>query len=119
MSVSCPNITKLVDGLERDGLVRRGKLDGDRRVVLAELTPEGHALLERIVPELYAGAEAIMACLSSQECDEMIRLMLALRGGIQRSHHCRRADYTSGVRGAAPCRTDTASIDEQSGNSER
>jgi DNA-binding MarR family transcriptional regulator len=45
--VSPPNITKLVDALESDNLVRRNRSTGDRRVVLVEATPAGRRLLER------------------------------------------------------------------------
>jgi DNA-binding MarR family transcriptional regulator len=37
------NITKLVDRLEEDGLVRRRDDPADRRGVLAEITPEGRS----------------------------------------------------------------------------
>ena len=36
-----PDVTRLLDRMERDGLVRRQRSEQDRRVVLAVLTPEG------------------------------------------------------------------------------
>ncbi|MGW5687312.1 MarR family winged helix-turn-helix transcriptional regulator [Nonomuraea sp. NPDC003754] len=44
--VSSRNVTGLVDTLERDGLVRRVPDPGDRRAVLAEITPAGRAWVE-------------------------------------------------------------------------
>ncbi|MEV8634235.1 MarR family transcriptional regulator [Streptosporangium sp. NPDC051023] len=44
--VSSRNVTGLVDTLERDGLVRRVPDPKDRRSVLAEITPAGHAWIE-------------------------------------------------------------------------
>ncbi|MEZ0075557.1 MarR family winged helix-turn-helix transcriptional regulator [Planotetraspora sp. GP83] len=44
--VSSRNVTGLVDTLERDGLVRRVPAPGDRRSVLAEITPAGRAWIE-------------------------------------------------------------------------
>src|SRR3990172_7637601 len=41
MGVSRTNITNLIDGLERDGLVTRVTSASDRRVSYAQLTPEG------------------------------------------------------------------------------
>lgn len=41
LGVSRPNVTKLVDGLERAGLVTRTPHPTDRRRVQARLTPEG------------------------------------------------------------------------------
>ncbi len=54
--VSAPTMTRLVSGLERDGLVRRQVSTKDRRVVVAHATPEGVRRLrqarERRVEEL-------------------------------------------------------------------
>lgn len=43
-----PSCTGLVDRLEAIGLVRRARKEGDRRVVLVELTEEGTALSRRM-----------------------------------------------------------------------
>ncbi|MFN2462893.1 MAG: MarR family winged helix-turn-helix transcriptional regulator [Candidatus Dormibacteria bacterium] len=45
LSVTAPTITRLVDGLERRGLVVRGSLASDRRQVRLELTDAGRAVL--------------------------------------------------------------------------
>jgi DNA-binding MarR family transcriptional regulator len=44
--VSSRNVTGLVDTLEREGLTRRVPDPGDRRSVLAEITPAGRAWIE-------------------------------------------------------------------------
>jgi DNA-binding MarR family transcriptional regulator len=44
--ISGPAITKLVDGLANDGLVRRVRSSTDRRVVLVEATRAGKKRLE-------------------------------------------------------------------------
>ncbi len=49
--VSAANITKLIDGLERQGLTRRVPSPQDRRVNLITITPEGSRLLDRVWPE--------------------------------------------------------------------
>jgi MarR family transcriptional repressor of emrRAB len=85
MSVTCANITKLVDGLERDGLVRRTNLPGDRRVVPAELTAEGEALLKQIIPEHYAGVKRLWAEMEESECLQLTHLLLKLRRSAQRA----------------------------------
>lgn len=46
-SVTRPTLTAVLDGLEARGLIRRGDVEGDRRGVLLEVTPEGRAGLER------------------------------------------------------------------------
>jgi DNA-binding MarR family transcriptional regulator len=45
--ISGPAITKLVDGLAKDGLARRVRSSTDRRVVLVEATAAGRKRLER------------------------------------------------------------------------
>ncbi|GAC1335142.1 MAG: MarR family transcriptional regulator [Candidatus Dormibacteria bacterium] len=45
LSVTAPTITRLVDGLERKGLVLRVSLASDRRQVRLELTDAGRAVL--------------------------------------------------------------------------
>jgi DNA-binding MarR family transcriptional regulator len=45
--VSPSTLTRRVDGLVRDGLVERRRLEGDSRVLLASLTHAGRGLLRR------------------------------------------------------------------------
>lgn len=45
--VAAPTMTRLVDGLERDGLVGRGPDPDDRRGVLVRATPKGSRALYR------------------------------------------------------------------------
>jgi DNA-binding MarR family transcriptional regulator len=45
--VAAPTMTRLVDGLERDGLVGRGPDPDDRRGVLVRATPKGSRVLQR------------------------------------------------------------------------
>ena len=46
-AVSRPTLTALVDGLERQGLLRREPVTGDRRGIRVELTRKGEAALSR------------------------------------------------------------------------
>ncbi len=71
------NITYVMDRLERDGMVSRVRCDQDRRVVRAELTCAGRALIDRIFP---AHAEMIGDAVGVLSDDEM-RL---LRGHLKR-----------------------------------
>ena len=43
-----PDVTRLVDGLARRGLVRRTRARVDRRLSLAQITPKGIALMDRV-----------------------------------------------------------------------
>jgi DNA-binding MarR family transcriptional regulator len=54
LNVSRTNITNLIDGLERDGLVERIPNPSDRRVSYAQLTPQGHDLCVKLMPVMAA-----------------------------------------------------------------
>jgi len=43
-----PDITRLLDRLEKRGLITRWRVTADRRVVMARITPEGLRLLARL-----------------------------------------------------------------------
>ena len=53
------NVTGLTDRLERRRLVLRKEVPGDRRAYRVVLTARGAGLLERILPEYYARADAL------------------------------------------------------------
>jgi len=50
MKVQDSSAARLIDRLERDGLVKRDKLPTDRRVFVLSLTKEGQALFEKVLP---------------------------------------------------------------------
>jgi DNA-binding MarR family transcriptional regulator len=52
LNVSRTNITNLIDGLERDGLVDRVPNPSDRRVSYAQLTDSGRALCIKLMPKM-------------------------------------------------------------------
>jgi DNA-binding MarR family transcriptional regulator len=49
-----PDVTRLLDRLERQGLVERGWAAENRRLSIARVTPAGLELLARVDPELAA-----------------------------------------------------------------
>ena len=51
-AVSRPAITDLVDYLERDGLLRRVPVNGDRRGISLQLTDDGEGALRRVEDSL-------------------------------------------------------------------
>lgn len=75
-----PDITRLLDRLEKAGLVERFRSTADRRVVLTRLTREGSSLVERIHPELLAAHEQQLAHLDQQELEQLNALLLRLAG---------------------------------------
>ena len=52
MSVSRTNVTNLIDGLERDGLVERIPNPSDRRVSYAHLTQSGRQIVLEVLPHV-------------------------------------------------------------------
>lgn len=74
LQVHPASVTNSIGRLERDGLVRRLAADGDRRLVLAEITPEGRRAVRRAAAAL---AEAEFG-LSGLAGDELGRIADAL-----------------------------------------
>ena len=70
-----PDITRLVDRLQRQGLVRRERGEKDRRVVLTKITSAGLARLKEIDPVVGNTVSALMSHLSSAELKTMIALL--------------------------------------------
>lgn len=85
MSVTCANITKLIDSLEQEGLVERKSLQGDRRVVLAALTAKGAALVQKIMPVQKERLYRSWAGLDAEECRQLTHLLVKLRRSLQLS----------------------------------
>lgn len=78
MQVTSANVTFLVDGLEKEGLVRRVPSTTDRRTVYVELTDAGLAFAERIVPSLARYMARMLEGFSDEEkhtfCDMLDRV---------------------------------------------
>ena len=80
------SMTVLVHGLEKEGLVRRTRHPGDRRVTLVSLTPAGRALASQQLLPAGKQAAALFGELSEHDRTELLRLLrevarhLELRG---------------------------------------
>lgn len=71
--VAAPTMTRLVDGLERDGFVRRRRDPADARGVLVEATPAGKRILTRGRAQRVQTLAASLAALSPEELGEIGR----------------------------------------------
>lgn len=78
-----PDVTRLVDRLIKQGLVRRDRDTEDRRVVLVEITPAGLALLQRLDGPVDRYVHAAMAGLTPAQLHELDALLNEVRAGIQ------------------------------------
>ncbi len=69
------NITMVVDNLEKRKLVERVRDERDRRKFSIRLTPEGYAVIDRILPVHADIAEQVFSGLSSEEQEDLGRLL--------------------------------------------
>ena len=73
--LSQSGVTRLVDRLERDGLVARERCDDDRRGLFARLTPAGVARLAKARPTHLAGVRRLyLQKFSDEELAELAEL---------------------------------------------
>jgi DNA-binding MarR family transcriptional regulator len=74
-----PDITRLVDGLEGEGLVARKRCTEDRRVVYVGLTSKGLKLVDELDAPLAEVNRNLLCHLSDGELDELNRLLVKAR----------------------------------------
>ena len=79
MNVSPTNITKLVDSLVADGLVRRVGHEQDKRRTWAELTPKGEELLLACIPQVGEHIRRLWGCLEDSEKTVLVHLLTKMR----------------------------------------
>ena len=74
-----PGITRHVNNLESQGLIKREQWAGDRRQVLCQITPAGLRLLERLDPAMDALDDNFGNRLSSEQLDAFVESLDLLR----------------------------------------
>ncbi len=79
MITRVPDITRLVDGLETEGLVVRKRCTDDRRVVYVGITSKGLALLDQLDKPLQELHRGLLTHLSSKELLEVNQLLVKMR----------------------------------------
>jgi DNA-binding MarR family transcriptional regulator len=70
-----PDVTRLIDRLERDGLVTRHRGDEDRRVVYVAITAKAQSLLKKIGKPLHEYHKNHLGRLSKTDLKTMTRLL--------------------------------------------
>jgi DNA-binding MarR family transcriptional regulator len=68
-------VTEAIDGLERDGYLRRETVENDRRARTLVLTESGRAVAKQIAPLRDIWLERIFGVLADDERDELSRLL--------------------------------------------
>jgi DNA-binding MarR family transcriptional regulator len=79
LTVDPPNLTPVVDDLERAGLVERRPHPTDRRVKLVVATPAGTALAHT-ADEILARPPARLSALPTEDLESLVRILAQLRG---------------------------------------
>lgn len=78
------NVTGLVDRLEKRGLLVRKAVPGDRRAYSVQLTKAGAQLVEEILPEYYARAEAAFEAIPLKELPQLNRQLAEIDTTVTR-----------------------------------
>ncbi len=85
MGTSPPNVTQLLDALERDGLVERVINRENRRITYARLTEAGIAKCDQVVPAMVQFMQRTVETLSTTEKAQLEGLLLKLRTHLSES----------------------------------
>lgn len=79
-----PNITRLVDGLESAGLVRRSPNPDDRRSHLVEITAAGKELADNTLPGVIEAKSVFYDGLNEREMHHLITLLQVVESNLSR-----------------------------------
>lgn len=78
------NITGLLDRLEKQGLLVRTNVEGDRRSYHVELTREGRRVVTKLDKRYVSAVQSVMGELSEEEHQQLISLTKKVRSGIMK-----------------------------------
>ncbi|HWB33524.1 MAG TPA: MarR family transcriptional regulator [Acidobacteriaceae bacterium] len=77
-----PDITRLLDRLERRGLIERWRDERDRRVVMGRITAEGLKLLNRMDEPVQEAHRRQLGHLGPKRLAELVELLKMARMGV-------------------------------------
>ncbi len=78
-----PGVTRLLDRLEKDGLVLRTRCAEDRRRVYARITSEGLAILERIDGPLAETEDRVFRGFDADALHDLVHLLERVRSELE------------------------------------
>jgi DNA-binding MarR family transcriptional regulator len=76
-----PGVTRLMDRLERQGLVLRTR-GVDRRQVICSASKEGASLVQDLLPEVAQVEESILSCLNPNELGALLHFLNRVQGKL-------------------------------------
>lgn len=80
--VTRSTMTGLIDGLERDGFIRRGDHE-DRRMTTIHLTEEGRELMNRLFPYYVEHSACLLSELTEDDHAVLAKLLKKLQKGLE------------------------------------
>jgi DNA-binding MarR family transcriptional regulator len=78
-----PDITRLLDRLEKRGLIVRWREDKDRRVVLAKITPQGLKLLAQLDEPMQQTHRKLLGHLGRERLRSLTELLRSARSPLE------------------------------------
>lgn len=81
------NMTRIIDGLLKQGLVTRRASDQDRRRIILEVTPEGDRLVRELLPRLRPRLESLFRGFTPAEHRQFRLLTEKLLGNLDAMDH--------------------------------
>src|SRR4051812_19887343 len=82
MGITSATLTHHLNGLEKDGLIRRWREPENRRVQRVELTDEGVAMFDRLRGAAVAHDAKLRAPLNAEELEQLDGLLERLAGSV-------------------------------------
>lgn len=80
--IASATMTATLDLLERRGWIRRVANPDDRRSVLIEITPDGRATADQLLPGIRALEQSVMSVLSPHERAHLLELLARVLGRV-------------------------------------
>jgi DNA-binding MarR family transcriptional regulator len=78
-----PDVTRLLDRMEKRGLISRARESRDRRMVLARITPEGRKLVHRLDEPVQKIHRQLLGHLGKQRLRALGELLAAARARVE------------------------------------
>ena len=78
-----PDVTRLLDRMEKRGLISRARESSDRRMVLVRLTPEGRKVVDRLDEPIQKMHRKLLGHLGKERLRTLGELLAAARAKVQ------------------------------------
>jgi len=86
MLVTKPNITGLIDRLEKQGFIKRVRHYSDRRKIMAVITQKGRDFTHEIIENYRTWIKSTMKILEEKEKNQLITILKKLQCGLINMH---------------------------------